>query len=215
MKFICINTAGPRVEAALYNDKKITYKSDAFKKASETLFVFVEELLSAENLTPQDLDFLAVVTGPGSFTGIRIGLTMVKTFAQFCKKRVVGVTYHTLLAYNNPKCQKTVVLSDAANGLIYASVFGADKACISPIEVRPTQEISAYADAVKPPYMLVADDTVAKLAAISEKKHIISADNKDALIAATLANFEKYGAIDYEKIKPLYVRVAQAEANLS
>jgi len=214
MKFLSINTAGPQVQVALYNNGNITYKSDSFKKASVTLFVFIDELLSSANLSINDLDFIGVVTGPGSFTGIRIGLTAVRTLSQFSNITIVPVTYMEVLAYNSEELLPCAVLSDASNGLIYASVFNAQKNCtVQPIAL-PLSEINAFIASLNAPLKIIACNSLKNSLSLPDQKIIFSSENYDALIGTTLANYKKNGTQGYQKIEPLYVRVSQAEANL-
>jgi len=214
MKFICINTAGDKVELLVYNNKKISFKSDGFKKASETLFVFLDELLQAQNLKAADLDFIAVVSGPGSFTGIRIGLTLARTLAQALNKGIISVTYHKMLAYNNKDLLDTVVLTDAANGLVYASVFNKDKDSSELPKVLPISELPEFLSSIEQPYTLVTEEKLQPQIKIESKNVVVSKDNSKATQQAAIDEFNKNGTQNYSNIVPLYVRVSQAEANL-
>jgi len=215
MKFITINTAGSSVEAALYNDGTITYRSDGFKKASATLFVFIDELLTSNQLKISDLDFIGVITGPGSFTGIRIGLTTAKTFGQLSDKKIVGVTYHEALAYNNLMPTASVVLTDAANGLIYASRFNKDKNLLDDTIVLTKDEIKPFLTGLKSNTKLVCGNCLKSHTLISEYNPLLDNGNCTSLITATIAKFNAGKLSDYKDIVPLYVRTSQAEANLS
>ncbi len=88
----------------------------------------IEEVLSAANLTPQDVDAVAVSAGPGSFTGLRIGLSAAKGFAWTIRKPLVPVP--TLLALATdaaemyPDARLLVPVMDAhSKGLVHTAVF--------------------------------------------------------------------------------------------
>lgn len=67
---------------------------------SETLLPTVEELLSRFSMTPKDVDLFACTAGPGSFTGVRIGVSTVKGLAFGTGKPCIGVSTLSSLAYN-------------------------------------------------------------------------------------------------------------------
>lgn len=59
------------------NDKK--YEEKAYEMSSQKLLPFIEEVLKKENLTPKDITNVEVNTGPGSFTGLRVGVAVANT----------------------------------------------------------------------------------------------------------------------------------------
>ena len=69
---------------------------------SETLLPMAEALLKSLNLTVQQIDLFAVAAGPGSFTGVRIGVATLKGLAFATQKPCVGVSTLEALAYNFP-----------------------------------------------------------------------------------------------------------------
>lgn len=86
---------------------------------SVLLMDVIDGVLSRCLLKPEECDFFAAVTGPGSFTGIRIGVSCIKGFATALGKRAVGVTSFEMLSYNvNSDCGYAVAI-DAAHGNYY------------------------------------------------------------------------------------------------
>ena len=78
-------------------------------------------------LSPNECDFFAAVTGPGSFTGIRIGISAVKGFALATGAKTLGVTAFDMLAYNVNGSKKFLAVIDAAHGYYYCCGYNADK----------------------------------------------------------------------------------------
>jgi len=214
LNFLSINSAGSKVEVVLYNDGKIFKRSDGFKKASATLFVFIDELLTGANLELSDLNFIGVVTGPGSFTGIRIGLTAARALAQFNNLKLVTVTHHAVFAYNNKGDFGSAVLTDASNGLVYASQFDSDKNILGDIKVLTKDEINPFLSGLTANTTAYVCHSLKNTHEFNDKKIVFVEDNCDALVTATLSSYKKTGAVDYKKVEPLYIRVSQAEANL-
>ena len=92
--FLAIDTTGDTAALILadYNGAIIaSSRYDGRRSLSQRLIGEIDNLLKANNLTIDDIGALAVCVGPGSFTGTRIGLTTMKTFAQVTGKPLVGV----------------------------------------------------------------------------------------------------------------------------
>ena len=85
MNLLAINTAFKKANIALLKGEEV-YTSELTEKHSETTLPEIQSLLHKANLNPQDLNFIAVCVGPGSFTGIRVGIALVKGFSVSNKK---------------------------------------------------------------------------------------------------------------------------------
>ena len=83
MKILAIDTTAVTAAAALVEDGHIlgTYQQNGTLTHSETMLNMVENLLANAKVTPDALDLLAVSAGPGSFTGVRIGVSIIKGLA--------------------------------------------------------------------------------------------------------------------------------------
>ncbi|MDE7454072.1 MAG: tRNA (adenosine(37)-N6)-threonylcarbamoyltransferase complex dimerization subunit type 1 TsaB [Clostridia bacterium] len=111
--------------------KKLIHLDDCAMKHSCVLMGEVEKAMDAVNLKPDECDFFAAVTGPGSFTGIRIGVSAVKGFAVGADKPVKAVTSFELIAYNvNSENFYTVI--DAAHGYYYVCGFKSGEISLEP-----------------------------------------------------------------------------------
>ena len=89
-----MDTSNKIASVAVFQDNKFLGEkiTDDQKTHSETFLPIVDELLNELNLNINDIDMFAVSVGPGSFTGIRIGVATVKGIAQALNKKVIGVT---------------------------------------------------------------------------------------------------------------------------
>src|SRR5512142_2291842 len=91
---------------------------------SERLMLHVDGLLKSARLTLSDIDGFAVTVGPGSFTGLRIGLAAVKGLAYGTRKPVAGVSTLDVLADNLPYCKYQVCpVLDARKKMVYAAIY--------------------------------------------------------------------------------------------
>jgi tRNA threonylcarbamoyladenosine biosynthesis protein TsaB len=97
---------------------------DPDQRHGRTLVPTIRDLLRAAGLAPQALGFVAVGLGPGSYTGLRIGLTAAKTLAYTIERPLVGFDSLELLARNAPgEARRVSVIADAQRGDVYAADF--------------------------------------------------------------------------------------------
>ncbi len=93
------------------------------KTHSETLVPMIKEMLYRLDISPDQIDLYAVGKGPGSFTGLRIGMTTVKTMAQVFKKEIIGISTLEALAYSVTSSIKIIPLLDARGGRVYYGIY--------------------------------------------------------------------------------------------
>ena len=101
---------------------------------SAELIPQVSDLLRRHLLTPQQLQGLIAVTGPGSFTGIRVGLTAVKGLAEVLKVPIASVTSLDLLLSASPDDRDVIAVIDAGRGEVYAAICFSNKEVLMPLD---------------------------------------------------------------------------------
>ena len=125
MKILAIDTTSNICSTALLeDDKKIDENTiNNGLTHSENLMPLIAELLERNKLNLSDINLIAVCVGPGSFTGIRIGIASVKAMAEVYKIPVAQVTSLEALAQAAQKEETIVSLIDARNNQVYAGIF--------------------------------------------------------------------------------------------
>ena len=80
---LCLDSSGKSATVVLAKDEDLLYSTclNTGLTHSETLLSLIQQALHASGLTPQDIDQYGICTGPGSFTGLRIGIALVKGLA--------------------------------------------------------------------------------------------------------------------------------------
>ena len=101
------------------------FEKDGALQHSVRLMDAVDEAFSRAGMRPQDCDFFCAVTGPGSFTGIRIGVSAVKGFCEGTGKPALGRTSFRVLAYNAEG--KVLAVVPAGRGNYYVCGFDGEK----------------------------------------------------------------------------------------
>ena len=128
MKILALETSAKAVSAAVSEDGKILCSGyqDTGLTHSRTLMPIVEHILKNTGLAVADMDAIAVAAGPGSFTGIRIGVAAAKGLACAAQKPVVGVSTLAAMARNVAFTDGLVVCAmDARRQQVYNALFEA------------------------------------------------------------------------------------------
>ena len=121
---LAIDTAAPRLQLALLTAAVTdTLVEDMAQGQAERIFPAIGELLARNGVAYADLTRIAVTTGPGSFTGLRIGLSAARGLGLALNVPVVGVDSLTALSLFIPEGVEAVVLIDARRGEMYRHEF--------------------------------------------------------------------------------------------
>lgn len=126
MKILAIDTTSEVCGVAILEDEnlKIDTSLNNGLTHSETLMPQIKEALEKSEIELKDIDLIACCTGPGSFTGIRIGVASVKAIAEVNNLNVVEVTSLESLSKNIKEVYNTkVALIDARNNQCYCGIF--------------------------------------------------------------------------------------------
>src|SRR6266700_7345174 len=147
MLILAIDTALDACSAAVLDtnaSKIIAQESQAMKRGhAEALMPLIARVMQASGIAFTSLDRIAVTTGPGSFTGLRVGLSAARGIALAADKPVVGLT--TLTAYAAPVVsqdagQPVISAIDARHDQVYFQVVGGDGSALIEPRVAPIAE---------------------------------------------------------------------------
>ncbi|MCZ4281298.1 tRNA (adenosine(37)-N6)-threonylcarbamoyltransferase complex dimerization subunit type 1 TsaB [Kiloniella laminariae] len=145
--FLGLDTAGSSCSVAIVRAGKILASrlEEMRRGQSERLLPMINEVLSVTGLELSDMSGFAVTTGPGGFTGVRIGLAAAQGFALACDKPLVGINNFDVLARAVPSEEKDsveslTVLLDAKRAELFAQCFTSElKPLTEPFAVSPDQ----------------------------------------------------------------------------
>ena len=201
MKYLAIDTnADLLVVLKNGSEKHVKRLIGSQMKHSLTLMPYIEEILEETKMQLSDLDFFAVVIGPGSFTGIRIGVATVKALAFATGKKVLAVNSFDLLAYTDNAPEKAFCLVNANHDNYYCSSYLNGKVELAPCFLNVEQVVERSQG-----YSLCA----------SEENLFENQFTCDAVSGLFNAIENKLDQLtDYNQIEPLYVKRSQAEEEL-
>lgn len=202
---LAINTAfmDANIGLVLDNNKILGRTIDSKSKHSENVLKTIDEMCEEGNVLFRDIDKVAIVVGPGSFTGIRIGVAIIKALGSVnTNLKVYPITSLELMAYiylQNHKEKITCVLNALSNLYFVASFDENGKK-------------------IKKENMVEKLDHDDKLVVLKGDLVLDDADSVE-MDTSSLVNFAKEilkekDSISTEKLEPLYLRPSQAEANL-
>lgn len=125
MKILGIDTATSVASVALMDDDKLIglMTLNDKKTHSQKLMVLIEALLDQTDTLIEDIDRIAVTAGPGSFTGLRIGVTTAKALAHGAKKPVVEISSLASLS-SNVMHKHVCAMMDARRDTVFTGIYG-------------------------------------------------------------------------------------------
>lgn len=203
MRFLVTDTAGSSLRVALSDGTHV--RDTDRKNASALLMPSVDALLRAAGISLSDLDYIACVTGPGSFTGIRIGVSTVRSLCYACRRPALGMHSLQTLAYNEraDTSARILCVSDGSNGTAYVAEYDKDR---HPIADTVCMELDAALQRARAfDGAVCADETLAALL----PQAIAPDEDCRTLVRAAAALGKNAG--DWQNLLPVYVRLSQAE----
>lgn len=125
MNILGIDTSTKTMSVALVSDNKILGELNFYSNMdhSERLIDNISFLLKSNDMTIKDIDLVGVAVGPGSFTGIRIGIATAKGLCEFSKIPIVGVSSLEALSRNFSSSAGVCVLIDAKRDRAYGGIY--------------------------------------------------------------------------------------------
>ena len=220
MLILAFESSAKAASAALVKDGKLLsqYSQCSGLTHSRTLLPMGEDMLKNAELKLSDVDLIAVAHGPGSFTGIRIGVSMVKGLAWAADKACVGVSTLEALAWHGVAAGGYVCpVMDARRNQVYNAIFKIeDGRPVRVTEDRPIalEELAEEIKAIGAPMFLVGDGAELTYKHLTEKglACTVAPENlrwQSAWGVAMAATDKEAG--DADSLLPVYLRLSQAE----
>lgn len=233
MYILAIDSATPVAGVALLNDEKLIREEFInFKKThSETLMPMVDQILRECELEARDLMAIAITIGPGSFTGLRIGLAAAKGLSLALSKPLIGISTLDVLAHNIAFTDSLVCpLLDARKQEVYTAFYDVselypqrltkDLAC-SPEEL--VNRVKEKADETAKENIILLGDGFNPYAeffrdALQERLCVLPPHlmlpRAAALGSLASLRFKQADFDDVLALRPVYVRLSEAEYRL-
>lgn len=137
MKILAVDTSTSAATAAIMEDGRLIseYILNISRAHSQKIMGIIDGLFSKSGIKPSEIDLYACSAGPGSFTGLRIGASIIKGMAQTFGKPVAAVPTLDALAYNLYNCTGLVCpMLDAQRNMVYSSLYTWEKGKLVKLE---------------------------------------------------------------------------------
>ena len=223
MYILALETTGAHASAAIIDEMGVVFekRSEEVLNHLQSLLPMVKELLEEHRLHLSDMTAIAASKGPGSFTGIRIGVSTARALAQALEKKTIGVPTLKAFAYNLPDYDGLICpVFDARRSQVYAGAYRWNQGQIEEVVPGAPYSIEDFlreTDRAGGERMFFGDGIRAYESFFDDK--ILAPENARFQAAASVARLardmlEAGMETDYEELMPDYMRKAEAERRL-
>ncbi|MDD3168500.1 MAG: tRNA (adenosine(37)-N6)-threonylcarbamoyltransferase complex dimerization subunit type 1 TsaB [Eubacteriales bacterium] len=238
MNILAIETTGAEASVAVIDDKGEVFMEGSDQKLNhlQNLMPMVHTLLTKRGMTIDDLEYIAVSEGPGSFTGIRIGVSSARALAQAMDLETISVPTLKSFLYNVPEYKGVICpIFDARRSQVYGGAYrwigdgeftevvpGAAYDLHELLElleaaVQPKQEITFFGDGILPYREQIIEW---QRSSLNDNIRVRFAEDgvklqKASSVARLALEIYRAGAVkSLYDLKPVYMRKAEAERKL-
>ena len=202
----------------LTRDSVVANRSfDSGVRHCQQLFLEIDEMCAVAGCEPNDVDLVATTIGPGSFTGLRIGLAAAKGICFAARKPLVTVPTLEVLASRLPFSEQPVcAIIDARKNQVYTATY--DMTNLYPKELSPARAVEPEALIAEFDHHVICTGNGAQVyAAMLDQSPVVKqapihCSSMDAVPVGWLAlrNFDDDQLADLDSVEPLYVRAPDA-----
>ena len=220
MKILSIDTSSNLCAVAVLEDTILIKENilDDTKNHSEKIMPVIAQTLKEANLKLNDIDLIVCDKGPGSFTGIRIGVATVMSFVDSLNLNAIGISSLECLLYNvlnKTNASYVCSLIDAKNDNVYFELFEINNRMPTSIISADCKNINELIDLLKDydNICFVGDGAVAHQSLLKSALNNVTFAEKNQINSYSLglAGLYAYDSGRKDDLLPLYLRKSQAE----
>ncbi len=174
------------------------------KDMSRLALLKIKEMLDSLELKPTDIDEILCVNGPGSFTGLRVGVTIAKTFAWGLNKKLYSISSLFTMATSIKDKDYIIPIIDARREYVFAGIYDKNYKNILNDCYISKEELLNKVKQLDGSYEFVSTSIINK---IDSKEYIPDIDN--------MIKYLKKESIEPHKLVPNYLKKTEAEENLN
>lgn len=212
MKILCIDTSSKLCSVAILENTTLINKLelDNGLTHSESLMPLIKNILDKSNLLLKDIDLLVSDIGPGSFTGIRIGVATCKAFSDSLNIPCIGISALEILAYNIKKDGLICSSINCKNDNCYFALYQLENEVYSVLEEPCQKPISEISELLNTKYANKSISFIGDGITSKSTNCYINVENLG------IAGFRKFVSNNYvgENLLPLYLKKPQAQIQL-
>lgn len=196
--FIDTSISFPTIALVRDGDVLFNYHEEIKSDMSSKILPIIENGLNNNNISIKSIDKIFVVNGPGSFTGVRIGVTIAKTIAWALNKDLIPISSIEYMATTNSNKKYLIPMIDARRGNVFSGIYDSNLNCIQNDSLISIEELLQGKDSN---YELLSYDNIKDT--IKPNPNILKIINK---------HINDKG-INPHQLKPNYLKLTEAEEN--
>lgn len=163
----------------------------------------ISEMLKKVNINPTEVDKIIVVNGPGSFTGIRVGMTIAKIYAYTLKKKIISISSLDAMQISISSNNLIVPVIDARRGFVYAGIYQDNKELLKKQYIK-FEDLLDKLNNYQKEYIIVSNDNLKIDNVVSYNPDILKIVN----------TYKDNEDINPHLVEPNYLKLTEAEENL-
>ncbi|MBS7020746.1 MAG: tRNA (adenosine(37)-N6)-threonylcarbamoyltransferase complex dimerization subunit type 1 TsaB [Firmicutes bacterium] len=206
MRKLFIDTAASRIVLGLYEDGKIIYEINEMNdnQLSVRIFPMIDAMFQETNIDVNEIDEINVVNGPGSFTGIRIGVTIAKTYAWALHKRIKVISELQWMSSTPVETEFIVPMIDARRKSVYAGVYDGNLNTVIEDQYITIEELKHQVNALNGTVTFVSYDEINGVKVEIPEPNLLRVIEKN----------DTKESLNPHAVKPEYLKKTEAEENL-
>ena len=205
MKTLYIDTSSSFLYAGILEDTNILQevKKEFGQDLSKEALPEIDKLFKKAKLKPKDINKIVVINGPGSFTGIRIGITIAKTYAWALNLDIITVNALEAMSISCEEKINHVPILDARRGYVFAAIYDKDSNIILKPQHILLEELQKELNKIDE-YVIISNDEIDEF----EDKY-----KYDPNISKIVEKVNNRKPINPHAVNPEYLKLTEAEEN--
>lgn len=202
MRYLYIDTSSSYLYTAIVEDDKLisSISEEYGQNLSEVALPKIASMFESNNLNPKDIQKIIVVNGPGSFTGIRIGITIAKIYAWSLNIEITTITSLEAMAVSSNKNLIHIPILNARRGYVYSAIYDKDTTILKPQHIK-FEELMNYVNNIDN-YEFISNDKFENLSSVST----YSPD-----YIKIVEKYKNKKAVNPHSVNPEYLKLTEAE----
>ena len=205
MRCLYLDTSTNHLYAGIVSENKLIgeIKDKLDNNLSTFSLSLIEKMFDQLQITPQDIDKIIVVNGPGSFTGVRIGVTIAKTWAWSLNIPIITISSLLAMAISYDTREYKIPIIDARRDYYYAAIYDQNNNEILKESYIKRENLLKEVDKLNGDFSFIAS--------LELEKSTVLYDPDILHIVLAVENFE---SINPHAVNPNYLKLTEAEEKI-